>query len=76
MYGDTRFGSICDGDFPNGTLRNDFLAITGQMSYDTDPQFTVHITGVSDERARRVIEQICALSDAVAYALGRQSNSA
>jgi hypothetical protein len=76
MYNDTGFGSICEGDFPKGTLKNDFLAITGQMSYDTDPQFVVHITALSDERARRVIEQICCLSEAVAYALGRQSNSA
>jgi hypothetical protein len=76
MYDNTRFGSICQGDFPTGTLRNEFLAITGQMSYDTDPQFVVHITAMSDERARRVIEQICCLSEAVAYALGRKSNSA
>jgi len=76
MYDNTRFGSICDGHFPKGTLRNDFLAITSQMGYDTVDHELRVIAAMSDERARRVIEQICCLSEAVAYALGRQSNSA
>ena len=73
MYNDTGFGTIYEGDFPEGSLRNAFHAITGQMSDACEPHFLVHIAAMSDERARKVIEQICCLSDSVAYTLGRQS---
>jgi hypothetical protein len=72
MYNNTGLGSIYKGDFPNGSLRHDFQAITGQMNDYSEPRFMVHITAMSDERARRVIEQICELSDDVLRALAVQ----
>jgi hypothetical protein len=75
MYKDTWFGSICKDDFPNGSLRNDFLTIGGSLIKTNEPQVAVNIAAMSDEQARKVIAQICCLSEAAAYALGRQSNS-
>jgi hypothetical protein len=72
MYHNTGLGSIYKGDFPNGSLRHDFQAITGQMNDASEPQFMVHIAAMSDQRARRVIEQICKLSDDLSGALGGQ----
>jgi hypothetical protein len=72
MYHNTGLGSIYKGDFPNGSLRHDFQAITGQMNDYSELRFMVHIAAMSDERARRVIEQICELSDNVSCALGAQ----
>jgi hypothetical protein len=74
MYNETGFGTIYEGDFPEGSLRDAFHDITGQMGDGIEPHLLV--TAMSDERARRVIEQICCLSDAAAYPLGRQGNSA
>jgi hypothetical protein len=70
MYHNTGLGSIYKGDFPNGSLRRDFQAITGQMNDSSEPQFMAHIAAMSDERARKVIEQICELSADVSCALG------
>jgi hypothetical protein len=64
MYKDTDFGTICEGDFPEGSLRNEIHALTGELT---------HFAAMSDERARRFTEQICCLSEAAAYELGRQS---
>ena len=72
MYHSTGLGSIYKGDFPTGSLRQNFQAITGKMNDTSEPQFMVHIAGMSDERARGVIEQICRLSDDVSRALGGQ----
>jgi hypothetical protein len=72
MVAATGYRSIAEGDFPSGPLRDDFEAITGQMSKNTQPKFLVSIAAMSDERARRVIEQICQLSDDVSRALGGQ----
>jgi hypothetical protein len=41
-----------------------------------DPNAAVNIAAMSDEEARTVIQQICSLSQATAYVLGKQSNSA
>jgi hypothetical protein len=71
MYSDTGFGGICQGDFPEGSLRNDFQAIADQMSMGTESQFD-SISTMCDERARRVIEQICTLSADVSLVLGGQ----
>src|ERR1700694_4753120 len=76
MYKDTWFGSICEDDFPNGSLRNGYLTIRGSLSKAGEPQAVVNIAAMSDEQAWNVIDQICWLSEAVAYALGRQSISA
>ena len=76
MYDDTGFGTIYQGDFPVGSLRNDYLTIRGSLIKASEPQAAANIAAMSDEQARRVIVQICWLSEAVAYALGRQSNSA
>jgi hypothetical protein len=72
MYHTTGLGSIYKGDFPNGSLRQSFQAITGMMNDTSEPQFMVHIAAMSDERARRVIEQICQLSADISRALGGQ----
>ena len=75
MYNDTGFAGIYADDFPVGSLRNDYLTITGALIKASEPQVVVNIAAMSDEQARKVIEQICCLSAAAAYALGRQSNS-
>jgi hypothetical protein len=31
MYEDTRFGSICEGDFLEGSLKDDYLTIRGSL---------------------------------------------
>ena len=72
MYHTTGLGSIYKSDFPNGSLRRDFQAITGQMNDRSEPQFMLHIAAISDERARKVIEQICDLSADVSCALDGQ----
>ena len=76
MCEDTRFGSISEDDFPEGSLRSDFLTIRGSLVKTTDPQVFVNIAAMHDEEAQLVIQQICWLSESTAYALGRQSNSA
>ena len=76
MYNDTGFGSICQEDFLDGSLKHAYLTIRASLIKASEPQAVVNIAAMSDEQARRVIGQICWLSEAVAYALGRQSNSA
>jgi hypothetical protein len=76
MYEDTRFGSICEDDFLEGSLKHDYLAIRGSLTKDSETQAVANIGAMSDEQAQKVIKQICWLSESVAYALGRQSNSA
>jgi hypothetical protein len=75
MCNDTRFGSICQDDFLEGSLKDDFLAIRGSLTKYSETQAAVNIAGMSDEEAQKVIKQICWLSESVAYALGRQSVS-
>jgi len=75
MYEDTRFGSICEDDFPSVSLRNDFLTIRGSLVKTCESQVEVNIAAMSDEQALEVMQKICSLSQAAAYALGRQSNS-
>src|ERR1700676_943270 len=65
MYKNTNFGTIHEDDFPQGSLRDEIYALAGEFT---------HFAAMSDERAQGVIEQICSLSDAAAYALGRQNN--
>jgi hypothetical protein len=76
MYEDTRFGSICEDDFLEGSLKDDYLAIRGSLTKYSETQAAANIGAMSDEQAQKVIRQICWLSESVAYALGRQSNSA
>jgi hypothetical protein len=77
MYIETQFGRIYDGDFPQGTLRNGFQTVMANLRDDYAPKAVVAvIAAMSDEQTRKVIANICGLSHAVAYALGRQSNSA
>jgi hypothetical protein len=73
---DTEFGSIWHDDFPNGSLKDDYLTIISSIIKSDEPKAAVNIAAMSDEQARTVIQQICSLSQATAYALGRQSNSA
>jgi hypothetical protein len=75
MYGATRFGSICEDDFLEGALKDDYLTIRGSITKASEPQAGVNIAAMSDDQAQKVIRQICWLSESVAYALGRQSNS-
>jgi len=74
MY-DTGFGSIWQDDFPDGSLKNDYLTIRGSLIKADEPKADVNIAAMSDEEARKIISQICWLSESVAYALGRHSNS-
>jgi hypothetical protein len=73
MYNDAGFGSNCQDDFPNGSLKNDYLTIRDSLFKADEPNAVVNIAAMSDEQAREVISQICSLSEAVAYTLGRQS---
>jgi len=72
---DTEFGSIWHDDFPDGSLKKDYLTIIGSLVKTDEPRVAVNIAAMSDEQARTVISQICSLSQATAYVLGRQSNS-
>jgi hypothetical protein len=74
MY-DTEFGSIWHDDFPDGSLKNDYLTVIGSLIKTDEPRVAVNIAAMSDEQARKVISQICSLSEGVAYVLGRQSVS-
>ena len=71
MVAKTGFGSLSEYEFPSGTLRDNFHAIAGQISDDPESRFD-SIKAMSDERARRVIDQISKLSNAVSDALGGQ----
>jgi hypothetical protein len=46
------------------------------MGEHTETRQFDNIAAMADERAQRVIKQICELSEAVAYALDRRSDSA
>jgi hypothetical protein len=72
---DTEFGSIWHDDFPDGSLKDDYLTIIGSIIKSDERKAAVNIAAMSDEQARTVIQQICSLSEGVAYTLGRQSNS-
>jgi hypothetical protein len=72
---DAEFGSIWHDDFPDGSLKDDYLAIIGSLVTADEPKAAVNIAAMSSEQARTVIGQICSLSEAVAYTLGKQSNS-
>jgi chemotaxis family two-component system response regulator Rcp1 len=72
---DTEFGSIWHDDFPGGSLKDDYLTIISSIVNPDEPKAAANIAAMSDEQARTVIQQICSLSQATAYALGRQSNS-
>lgn len=76
MYLDTRFGSICQEDFLDGSLKNDYLTIRASLIKASESQAVVNFAAMSDDQAQKVIRQICWLSESVAYALGRQNNSA
>jgi hypothetical protein len=75
MYNNTAFGSIRQDDFLDGSLKTDYLTIIGSLIKADEPKVAVNIAAMSEEQARTVIEQICSLSQAAAYALGRQSHS-
>jgi hypothetical protein len=75
MCEDTGFGSISEDDFPSDFMRKDFLIIRGSLIKTREPRVVVNIAAMPDEQAREVIQQICSLSQAAAYALGKQSNS-
>jgi hypothetical protein len=76
MVSKTRFGSIAEDEFPSGPLRLAFHAIAAQMGEHTETKRFDSIMAMADERARKVIKQIFELSEAVAYALDRRSDSA
>jgi hypothetical protein len=76
MVSKTRFGSMAEDEFPSGPLRFAFHDIAAQMGEHTETRQFDNIAAMADERAQRVIKQICELSEAVAYALDRRSDSA
>jgi hypothetical protein len=67
---DTEFGSIWHDDFPNGSLKGDYSTIIGSLIKADEPRAAVNIAAMSDEEARKVISQICSLSEGVAYNAG------
>jgi hypothetical protein len=73
MVSRTCFGNIAEDEFPSGPLRFAFHAIAAQMGEHTEMQQFIGITSMADERAQKVIKQICELSDAVAQALGQRN---
>jgi hypothetical protein len=75
MYNNTSFGSIRQDDFLDGSSKDDYLMIIGSLIKADELKVAVNIAAMSEEQARTVIEQICSLSQAAAYALGRQSRS-
>jgi|SRR5580700_7212337 hypothetical protein len=76
LMGMTHFGGITEADFPAGSLRDGFQAITAKLSTPTEPQWMVNISAMSDEEAEQVIKQIYDLADSVAYELGVRSRAA
>jgi hypothetical protein len=56
-------------------LKEDYLTIISSIIKTDEPKAAVNIAAMSDDQARTVIQQICSLSLATAYALGRRSNS-
>jgi hypothetical protein len=52
--------------FLDGSLKNDYLTIRGSLIKAHEPKAAVNIAAMSDEQARKVINQICSLSEAVA----------
>lgn len=73
MYNEAGFGGDCQDDFPDGCLKNDYLSIRDSLFKVDEPEASVNIAAKSDLQARKLIRQICSLSQAIAYALGRQS---
>jgi hypothetical protein len=65
----TGFGSIVKDDFPSGPMRDDYLAIRATLTNDSEPQIAVNVAAMSDDEVRKVIRNICELSDDVAHAL-------
>jgi hypothetical protein len=65
MYNDTGFKHICQDDLPYDSLKKDYLTITNSLSKTREP--------MSNEQALKVIGQICSLSSAISYLLGKQS---
>jgi hypothetical protein len=43
MYRDVRFGSICQDDFLDGSLKNDYLTIRGSLIKADEPDAAVNI---------------------------------
>src|ERR1700730_4325012 len=52
MYEDARFGSICEDDFLEGSLKDDFLNVRGSLIKASETQAVVNISEMSDEQAR------------------------
>ena len=75
MYNHTGFGTTFQDDFLDGPLKNDYLTIRDALINADEPKAAVNIAKMSNEQARKVIGQICSLSEAVAYALGGLGNS-
>jgi hypothetical protein len=74
IYNSGGFGTMLPEDFPTGSLRNGYLIIRNAVIKSSEPQIIKNIAAMSDDEAYRVIEEICDLSDSVAYALGAQSS--
>ena len=56
MYNDTGFGSICQDDFLDGSLKNDYLTIRASLIKASEPQAVVNIATMSDDQAHKNIK--------------------
>jgi hypothetical protein len=57
MYRDTRFGSVCEDDFLDGSLRSNYLAFRGSLIKADEPKAAVNIATMPDEQARQARKQ-------------------
>jgi hypothetical protein len=76
MYNEGGFGRICQDDLPEGFLKDDYLTIRDSLIKTDEPNSMAKIAAMSDEQARKVMDQICSLSGAVSYVLGEQFRAA
>jgi hypothetical protein len=63
---ETSFGSINEGEFPEGNLKQEFQIINRQLRMKTS-SIDENIRGMSAEESRNLILQICELSENVAH---------
>jgi hypothetical protein len=54
IYNNTELGSIRQDDFPDGTLKTDYLRIMNSLIKVDEPKLDVNIAAMSDEQARKI----------------------
>jgi hypothetical protein len=69
MCNNTGLRTIPKDHFPNGPLKDSFLAIMSSLITSTERKVAVNIACMTDDEAAKVIKQIRELSDDVARAM-------